>query len=73
MNTEFPKGIVPRPGLDPDRSEVVGVFQPDGEPHHSLCHARRFELLVAESVLRRQHRQAAETLHAAEARRALDT
>ena len=52
--------------------QIGRVFEADRNPDHSLRHARLHQLLVGQPVLRRQDRQAADALDAAEAGGALD-
>ena len=54
------------------RDQILGCLESDRQPHHAARDAGGGELLVGEAVLRRQHRQAAEALGAAEAGGALD-
>ena len=68
---------VARPALSPSacsRSSIrsAASSRPIDKPHHPLRHAGRRQLLVAQPVLRGEHRQAADALDAAEAGGALD-
>ena len=57
---------------DRDRQSVVRILQADRQPTMPVRHSRVAQLLVGMSPLRRQHGQAAQAFHAAEAGGSLD-